>query len=278
MFNFLFNTTICYAHTRSDIFINKFSNLSNLRSNKLNSAISDEDYIKMFWVGLMDGDGSIQVNHWKQKSLQFRLVIKLSNLIANYKMLIMISKVIGGSVRITGKGKFVIWVINDKEKVKEIIKIFECYPLLTSRKICQLAFLKEYLLSGSVEDYLLNRNFKYVNQSSIIKSNPLNSVINLSLYYKGWLSGFIEAEGCFSIRKNTSHSFSIGQTYDFYLINSIKNFFNIDNKVRNPYDNFYFLEVYKKEKLNFIINHFLNFPLLGEKSESLQKFIKELNN
>ena len=29
----------------------------------------------MFWVGLMDGDGSIQVNHWRKLSLQYRLVI-----------------------------------------------------------------------------------------------------------------------------------------------------------------------------------------------------------
>jgi hypothetical protein len=28
-----------------------------------NSKVSDDEYIKMFWVGLMDGDGSIQVNH-----------------------------------------------------------------------------------------------------------------------------------------------------------------------------------------------------------------------
>ncbi len=27
------------------------------------SKLSDDEYIKMFWVGLMDGDGSIQVNH-----------------------------------------------------------------------------------------------------------------------------------------------------------------------------------------------------------------------
>ena len=32
----------------------------------------DSDYILKFWVGLMDGDGSIQVNHWKKKNLQFR--------------------------------------------------------------------------------------------------------------------------------------------------------------------------------------------------------------
>jgi hypothetical protein len=36
-----------------------------------------------FWVGLMDGDGSIQVNHWRNKVLQFRFVIKLKNTQAN---------------------------------------------------------------------------------------------------------------------------------------------------------------------------------------------------
>ena len=30
--------------------------------------------------------------------------------------------------------------------------------------------------------------------------------------------------------------------------------------------------------LYIIINHFNNYPLLGEKSKSLQKWIKELNN
>ena len=109
------------------------------------SPFNYNEYIKVFWVGLMDGDGSIQVNHWRYKSLQYRLVIKLSNIISNYNMLIKIAKVIGGNVRITGKGKEVIWVINDKEIVKKIIKIFDTYPLLTSRKICQLEFLKKCL-------------------------------------------------------------------------------------------------------------------------------------
>jgi hypothetical protein len=49
---------------------------------------NDNEYVKMFWVGLMDGDGSIQVNHWHKQSLQYRLVIKLKNLKSNYNMLI----------------------------------------------------------------------------------------------------------------------------------------------------------------------------------------------
>jgi hypothetical protein len=72
------------------------------------SKISYDEYIKMFWVGLMDGDGNIQVNHWRNNSLQFRIIIKLSNIKSNYNMLIEIAKVIGGNVRITGGGDDVI--------------------------------------------------------------------------------------------------------------------------------------------------------------------------
>ena len=106
----------------------------------------------------MDGDGSIQVNHWRKKLLQYRLVIKLSNLKSNYNMLIKIAKVVGGAVIITGKGEHVIWVVNSKKNIKNIIKIFDTYPPLTSKKICQLAYLKTCLTENSVDTYLLNRN------------------------------------------------------------------------------------------------------------------------
>ena len=234
-----------------------------------------DEYIKMFWVGLMDGDGSIQVNHWRKKSLQYRLIIKLSNLKSNsnYNMLIEIAKVIGGTVRITGKRADVIWVVNKKEEIEEIIKIYDIYPPLTSKKICQLAHLKICLTHTSVDTYLLNRNKKYDKQLTIIKDN-----INIKIpnYFKVWLSGFIEAEGCFSIRKSNNHSFSIGQNDDIYLINAIKEYFEVTNLIRNPYGEFYLLEVYKKEVLLKIITHCTNYPLLGEKSESLKKIIKKL--
>jgi uncharacterized protein (DUF433 family) len=222
----------------------------------------------------MDGDGSIQVNHWRKKSLQYRLVIKLSNLESNYSMLIEIAKVIGGKVRIVNKGIDVIWVVDNKQEVKEILKIYEIYPPLTSKKICQLAFLKTCLIENSVQTYLLNRNSKYDKQLNIIKSN-IDFIV--PFYFKEWLSGFIEAEGCFSIRKSNNHSFSIGQNDDFYLINAIKQYYEITNQVRNPYRNFYSLEIYKKKVLLKIINHCINYPLLGEKLESLNKFNQKLH-
>jgi hypothetical protein len=247
---------------------------------------AESDYIKMFWVGLMDGVGSIQVNHWRRSSLQYRLVIKLSNLTSNYEMLVKIAKFIGGNVRITGKDKDVIWVVNNKKTVQNIIKIFDTYPPLTSKKICQLRFLKECILRDSVDWYLLNRNNKYNEQLSIINSDMFGLYLEkgtffgvhyiLPVYFCAWFSGFIEAEGCFSIRKSNGHSFSIGQNDDIYLINVIKEYINATNTVRNPSRNFYFIEIYKKETLRFIINHIKFYPLLGEKAESFHKWEQKI--
>jgi uncharacterized protein (DUF433 family) len=263
----IFSTTVPYIPSFNLNIKNDHNSSDLLDKNNYN------EYVKMFWVGLMDGDGSIQVNHWRGQSLQYRLIIKLSNLKSNYNMLIEIAKVVGGTVRITGKGADVIWVVNKKQEIEEIIKIYETYPPLTSKKICQLSFLKTCLTQTSVETYLSNRNLKYDKQLTIINSN-----INFKIpsYFKGWLSGFIEAEGCFSIRKSNNHSFSIGQNDDLYLIEAIKQYFEVTNKVRNSYGKFYFLEIYKKKVLLKIITHCTNYPLLGEKLESLKKFSQKL--
>lgn len=262
-----------FLYTVTTIFENK-KKQDSLKSDVIYSknSLNDEQYIKIFWVGLMDGDGSIQVNHWREQSLQYRLVIKLSNLTSNYSMLIKIAKVVGGSVRITGKGKNVIWVVNKKETIQEIIKIYDNYPPLTSKKICQLKFLKECMLKNSVDWYLSNRNNKYLDQQSILNSDMFGlekGIITYPNYFEVWFSGLVEAEGCFSIRKSKNYSFSIGQNDDIYLMNIIKEYLGTTNIVRNPSRNFYSLEIYKKETLKTIINHFNNYPLLGEKAESL---------
>jgi hypothetical protein len=52
-----------------------------------------------FTVGLIDGDGSLQVNHWRKKNLQFRLIVKLADKPLNFEMLTLISKNYGGYVQ-----------------------------------------------------------------------------------------------------------------------------------------------------------------------------------
>lgn len=235
----------------------------------------NKDYIEKFWVGLMDGDGSIQVNHWRKKNLQYRLVIKLSNLESNVKMLTLISNHLKGHVRISKDNKFVIWVLDNKKHIINIIKIFDKYPPITSRIICSLSFLKNSLNTNDVDIYLSSRNFKYSNQLKLIQDKNINFELPLN-YFNSWLSGFIEAEGCFSIRKNRNSSFSISQNNDFYIINAIKNYFCASNIIRTPYKNksFYSLEIYKKDILLNIFNHCELYPLLGDKKDSLVNFKK----
>lgn len=237
------------------------------------SILFKNNHIEKFWVGLMDGDGSIQVNHWRNKNLQFRLIIQLNNLESNVKMLTLISKHLKGRVIISKNKKDVIWVIDNKNHIIETIKIFDKYPPLTSRLTCCLSFLK-YCLNNNkdVVNYLALRNNKYYNQNNLIQEKNLNFEFPLD-YFNSWLSGFIEAEGCFSIRKNGTYSFSISQKNDLYLLFAIKNFFGATNTISNL-NNFYILEIYRKDILLKIIDQCENYPLLGAKYDSLLKFKK----
>lgn len=198
-------------------------------------------------------------------------MIKLSHLKSNYDMLITIAKVIGGTVRIVNNKTEVIWVVNEKNTIIDIIKIFSIYPPLTSRLICQLEFIKFCLKDNNVSNYLNNRNNKYMKRSNIIEHYNNNYIT--PPYFSSWLSGFIEAEGCFSLRINKNNSFSIGQDKDHYIIQAIKDYFNLNARVINPYKDFYSIETYSKISLAKVIKHCTIYPLLGNKYQSLEKFI-----
>lgn len=237
------------------------------------------DYIKRFWVGLMDGDGSIQVNHWRHKSLQFRLVIKMANQPGNVYMLKLIANTIGGYVSFPHPSKkgssngvtHVVWKTDDRKVIQSIISIFEQYPPLTSRLTCQLAFLKECLAHNSVERYLQSRDYKFLAQPDIIQK--FNSSFTVPSYFNAWVSGFVEAEGCFALRTTGDPSFSIGQNNDLYLLSVINQHFGGVNKVINKYKVFYILEIYRKSVLRTIGAHFVDYPLLGHKDVSYNKWM-----
>jgi hypothetical protein len=226
----------------------------------------DPHYIHKFWVGLMDGDGSIQVNHWRYKNLQYRLIIKLKYCIENLIMLNFIKTYIGGNIKIIENNNFIIWVVNDQTHIKNLINIFNSYPPLTLRLKAQLAFMLECFQQNNVEWYLNARNKKYFNKNT--------NIINIDYnYFNAWLSGFIEAKGCFSIKNITNnHSFLIKQTNDKYILEAIKNHFYITNEIRKSNGKFWYIEIYRKLTLIKIINHCINYPLLGEKILSFTKF------
>ena len=123
---------------------------------------------------------------------------------------------------------------------------------------------------NNVEWYLNARDKKYLDNKTELL--PYGTHIDNS-YFNEWFSGFIEAEGCFSLRTNSNnHSFSIGQNDDKYILDKIKTHFNITNQVKKKGDRFWVIEIYRKSILINIVNHCIEYPLLGEKILSFTKF------
>ena len=230
--------------------------------------------IEQFWVGLVDADGSVQCNHWRKKTLQYRIVIEMH--VDNLEMLTIIRQNLGGSVRTIDKDTC-LWVEDHTRRIRELCKIFDSYPPLTTRVQGQVTFLLECLARRDVEWMLQNRDDRYKDRESISREITRKGIVSRH-YFKIWCSGFITGEGCFSVRKDSSksRSFSIAQKNDRYLIEALRDYFDGKNRVRLLKDNVYLWEVYRRDVLKNIIAHCERFPLLGHKNTQLDIFKQDL--
>ena len=229
----------------------------------------------------MDGDGSIQVNHWRKQSLLYRLEIKLKKTDGNERMLQEIERRLGGRVKVPivkgVLGEDVLWVIDNKEEVRRMIKIYTEYPPVLTRKVMQLEFLKKCLEGDvGVEWYLANRNEKYAEQEKLIKARE--EKYELPSYFGPWFAGFSEVECSFRIREN--QSYAIGQKKERYLIEAIRQKLEIEAKVRLAIkaEEYWEIATAAKETLKRIIKQYETYPLIGEKLEQFERWKVELEN
>jgi LAGLIDADG endonuclease len=227
------------------------------------------DSLAAFVVGLIDGDGSIQVNHWRGKTLQYRIIVKLKYNSINKAMLDHIAEVYGGRITVVSVAKtgykFVQWTVNDANVIRNsILPLFVQFPPLTIRVTLQLAFLIKALNGMSVSEYMASRNEKYSSRDSI---SPLFTT--LPSYFGSWLVGFIEAEGSFAIRSGSlGFSFSIGQLYDRYLLQAILTFFgqgHLTVQVKKGNHPFYFIEIANIKGVEIVVEHLIKNTLQGYK-------------
>lgn len=245
-----------------------------------------ELYILKFWVGLLDGDGTIVVNLDKRNKrkyfLRYRFTISLSNNAFNFFMFSLIQIYLKGSVNIERKQQYITWSIASRSGILRCVKILNKYPLLTSRKICQFNFLVRCFHKQDINYFLKKRDLKYSDQPYILDLYNNKFVVEPS-YFGAWLSGFVEAEGSFRKRKNKrgcnfTNSFNIGQNYDFYLINSIKKYFKSSNKIQLRKNSIYYvIDMYGNSIKLHMVLHFLKYPLLGAKYVSYSIFINNFN-
>ena len=228
-----------------------------------------------FFLGLLEGDGSLQVNHWKKRILQFRIVIKLKYTQQNYHMLVQLRDHLQ-CMKVHVRHNYVLLIENDQKACHKLCDIFERFPFLTHHKRQQYAFFKYCLKhKPTISEYMYLKSEK-LHLPGEIKHLHVDEILACS-YYPSWLSGFIEAEGCFCVRKNGQQSFSIGQKNDLCILLSIQKYFGFQNKIQEKKNQMYVLEGGRRQVLGFMIEFFQKYPLLGEKHVSFLKFVKKYN-
>lgn len=192
-------------------------------------------------------------------------------------MLNLIAKHIGGRVSIERKNTYVTWYATNKTDLVKVFAVLARYPLISTRKQCQLNLAKNFLNSTkdiSKEDFYTLRDNKYQNQKAMLDWNNENFV--LPSYFPAWFSGFVESEGHFKLVKyanNTikSSQFIIGQNNEKHLLKAILIYFNCENKIISTTLNkkgvtHYKIHLSGKDFRSLLAYHFNSYPLLGEKN------------
>ena len=255
------------------------------------------NYIEPFFVGLLEGDGTITTDlGTSKKYIRVRIVIALKNWLChknNQMMLNKIQEIIGGRVVIERQDKYVTWIASSQSDVNKVLLILARYPLLTIRKQGQLEFAKNCLLYKDFENFMLNRKNMYRNKKDILEILNNNNENKLPFYFKPWLSGFIEAEGNFNLVFNDKgylrkSSFSIGQLDELHILNMIKYYFQSENKITKDKkkinfkgnindSDYYRLSLYNALSRKLLFEHFEKYPLIGQKKLSYSKFYEYHN-
>ena len=260
----------------------KDSNLL-IANNSEHLNLEDKTYIEQFFVGLLEGDGTItsNLNSNKSNSIIIRIIVSLNNTVENVNMLNKIKEVIGGKVVIERKTRYVTWIASNRNDLAKVFVILAKYPLLTARKQCQLQFAKDCLLVKDLENFLINRNNKYENKKIYLQH--FESINVLPSYFAPWLSGFIEAQGNFNLVFNEKGNlrgskFTIGQNEELHILSWIKLYFKSNNEISkdkpkaNANFQYYRLSLYNAQSRLLLFEHFKKYPLLGYKQISYLKF------
>lgn len=244
-------------------------------------------YLKQFFVGLLEADGTITVGLRNiprvMQTGRVRIVIALKRNQENITMLNLISKHIAGKTVLEKKKnyEYVTWYSQSKTDLIKVFDVLKTYPFLTSRKQSQLTFALHMLKNKYTYTQFIDiRNKKYEN-----KLNLLHKLCkqNTPVYFPGWLSGFIEGKGNFSLIFNNKNQLrksclTIGQNDELHILEWIKLYFNGDTKIlidkpkKGGNLKYYRLHLYNVHTRKAIFNHFNLYPLLGHKIVSYHKF------
>ncbi|KAF8414615.1 homing endonuclease, partial [Tirmania nivea] len=222
-----------------------------------------KNYIEQFFVGLLEGDGTITVDFFNNCKKRVRIFIALNNFEDNRFMLSLIAKYVGGRVVIERNNRYVTWYATSRTDIAKVFAILAKYPLLSTRKLCQLDFAKDFIDSNqdiSEQEFIKLRNEKYKNQEIMLDYNDKNFGRSTPL------------------ANNSIHvsQFIIGQNYEKHLLKAILTYFNKENnKISFTLSKegviYYKIYIGGSEVRNLLASHFYSYPLLGDKNTKYQE-------
>ena len=150
-----------------------------------------------------------------------------------------------------------------------------------------------YTNYNNLVSYKLDLLNKIISDNSIISNSNLRKNTHFPLYFSAWLSGFIEAEGNFSLVFNDKgnlrkSSFTIGQNDELHIITMIKYYFDSNNSIiknnkiiniqsKKVNSDYYRISLYNAKSRKLLFEHFNKYPLLGHKKISYNKFFEYHN-
>lgn len=247
---------------------------------------NSKDFLEWF-VGMTDGDGCFSIYYnIKQNKLNF--IFKISLSLYNIRALFFIRKHLGvGTIVIEHKSNMGSFLIRNKKIIESVIfPIFDKYSLLTTKFFYYLRFKKIFTIS---QDKTINPIEKKNIILNLLNQKPCSNYVSPIWYMitkdgvtlptsstsikqimsKGWLVGFIEAEGSFYITKKDTnrlvHGFGISLKLDKIVLESIRRILHFSTQVRfrepllqkhGNHTHFFILDTTHKRSISNVCNYF----------------------
>lgn len=307
----LLNCTICTTIISNRLpTIGIISEKALTKGNKRRLESQKQEYMSIpssflaFLVGLIDGDGYIQITRTTKGFIAIKLVISLHlsdiSTLKYLESILKLGKVTEYKDLKSPSCKLIInrtdlqevlfplflhhgiffltdtrqaqynlamFILNNNIKLYNEIAIFKVASLNGSRQ-------ENYDLFASVND----RQEKELSNLNQILTNPLDYV-NLP-FFTNWIVGFTLAEGSFFIKSNNDGCFSLKQRIHLNLFEAFKLIFDTNRKIGTEKDLYNGFSVSSKSDIQKVIN-FFSFsgyhPLIGSKGISYFKWLNALH-
>jgi LAGLIDADG endonuclease len=252
---------------------NTLSRTDNIDMNKL----SIKTILEIF-VGLLDGDGYIEVGPQKQykksqdsnyepkDTIRIRIVLRLHKMDKELLELFKYELNMGKMDELKSKNQYR-YIIYKTDIKNKLLPLLEKYNLrfLTHNRKTQFELMK-YILDNNITNW---ENIE-MNKVNKVEIKNFEEILDLK-YFKYWFVGFTIAEGSFHIKARGTAHYSIVQSYieNYPIIKAIHYFIKgveFKNHIINPENNkVYRVSFSSKQDINFITKFFDSYKLYGSK-------------